>query len=122
MGKTYFVFGSNLQGIHGAGSAKEAYKHWGAQWGRGVGPSGRSYAIPTKLRPSRGSQDVLAISEISKYVNEFIGYARSHPDDQFNVVRIGCGLAGFKDEQMAPLFRDAPINCVLPDEWKTILA
>jgi hypothetical protein len=111
-----FVFGSNLAGRHGKGAAKEAYNKWGAKYGRGIGPQGRSYAIPTKdfhLEP-------LPLATISDYVQDFIEFARARPHMTFFVTKVGCGLAGYKNEQIAPMFKNAPVNCVIDDEWKKI--
>ena len=110
-----FVFGSNLYGLHGGGAAAAAMRDFGAIWGQGVGMQGQSYAIPTM----HGGVDV-----IKPYVDEFIAYAREHQDKFFYVTRIGCGIAGFKDEEMAPLFKDAldlP-NVALPKEFVEILS
>lgn len=109
-----FVFGSNLQGLHGGGAARFAHQHLGAEWGVGVGPTGQCYAIPTM----HGGVD-----DIRPYVDEFIEYARNHPDNRFLVTRIGCGIAGFTDEEMAPLFAAALdlYNVTLPKEWFAIL-
>ena len=93
-----FVFGSNLEGMHGGGAALIAYNKFGAIWGQGVGLQGQSYGIPTM----HGGIDV-----IKPYIDEFIDFARSHSELKFLVTRIGCGIAGFKDEEMAPLFKDA---------------
>lgn len=110
-----FVFGSNEAGIHGAGSAKEAKKKWGAKQGIGFGHIGNSFAIPTKDENIK----TLPITTIKKYVEMFIAYANITPDNTYNVVRIGCGLAGYKDEDIAPMFKDAPSNCNLPEGWRT---
>jgi hypothetical protein len=102
-----FVFGSNLQGNHAGGAARAAVTYFGAIWGQGVGMQGQCYAIPTM----HGGVDA-----IRPYVDEFIEYAKQHPELTFLVTRIGCGIAGFRDEQMAPLFApalDLP-NVVLP--------
>lgn len=110
-----FVFGSNLAGRHGAGAAKKALIAHGAIYGNGVGPQGQSYAIPTK-----GHQlQVLDLPLITSYVYGFIKYAKQHPELTFNVTRIGCGLAGYTDAQIAPMFRDAPDNCKLPQGWRS---
>lgn len=93
-----FVFGSNLQGMHGGGAARIAYEEFGAIWGQGVGLQGQSYGIPTM----HGGVDV-----IKPYVDEFVNFAKSHPELKFLVTRIGCGIAGFTDEEIAPLFKDA---------------
>lgn len=112
-----FVFGSNLAGRHGRGSALHAKLYYGAKYGIGVGRIGMSYAIPTKDERLR----VLPISRIKKYVDEFLEYANNAKDMTFIVVRIGCGLAGYTDQQMAPLFRDAPPNCILNTKWIKLL-
>lgn len=93
-----FVFGSNLQGRHCGGAARLAHQKFGAEWGVGVGPTGQCYAIPTM----HGGLD-----EIKPFVDEFIDYARRHPNNRFLVTRVGCGIAGFTDEEMAPLFKEA---------------
>jgi hypothetical protein len=111
---TIFVFGSNLKGIHGAGSAREACEHWGARWGVGEGRTGNAYAIPTKNESLR----TLPLANINVSVKKFLKYAGEHPELQFIVVRIGCGLAGYKEEQIKPFFRDAPSNCHLPAGWR----
>jgi hypothetical protein len=108
-----FVFGSNLAGRHGAGSAREAVQFHGAIYGRGVGPQGLSYAIPTKDKHLR----TLSLETISRYAVEFLDYAACHPNDTFHVVAIGCGLAGYKPEQIAPMFVGAPRNVRLPPEF-----
>ena len=109
-----FVFGSNLEGRHMGGAARYAYEHFDAEWGNGVGPQGRCYAIPTMLRP---------LSAIKPYVDDFVEYARLHPMNRFLLTRIGCGIAGFEDVDMAPLFVEAfklP-NVSFPEEWVCVL-
>ena len=102
-----FVFGSNLQGMHGGGAARLAYEKFGAIWGQGVGLQGQSYGIPTM----HGGVDA-----IKPYVDEFIEFAKSHPELTFLVTRIGCGIAGFRDEEIAPLFKECIEidNVILP--------
>jgi hypothetical protein len=112
--RTIFVFGSNLAGRHGAGAALCAFKDHGAVYGVGVGPQGSSYAIPTKDQHIR----TLELEAIQKYVWQFLRYAEDNPHLTFNVTRIGCGLAGYTDEQIGPMFAGAPNNCVLPDGWR----
>ena len=109
-----FVFGSNLEGMHGGGAARAAYNKFGAIWGQGVGLQGQSYGIPTM----HGGVDV-----IKPYVDEFINFAKSHPELKFLVTRIGCGIAGFRDEEMAPLFKDAIEieNIYLPKSFYYVL-
>lgn len=104
-----FVFGSNEAGVHGAGAARYAHQNCGAIWGQGFGLAGRSFAIPTKDRKI----ETLPLSEIAKHVGWFIAIARTMPEENFLVTRIGCGLAGYTDDQIAPMFRDAPDNCFL---------
>ena len=105
-----FVFGSNLAGMHGAGAAYAAYRKFGAVWGCGVGHQGQSYAIPTMQG---------GVETIQPYVDAFIDYAQAHPELFFYVTRIGCGIAGFTDWQIAPLFADArhDDNIILPEGW-----
>lgn len=109
-----FVFGSNLAGRHGAGSALHAAKHFGAERGIGEGRTGEAYAIPTKDSKLR----VLPLCDIQVGVDRFIAYARANPDLAFDIVKIGCGLAGYKDDQIAPMFANALDNCVLPEGWR----
>lgn len=109
-----FVFGSNLQGMHCGGAARIAYEEFGAEWGVGIGMTGRCYAIPTMQG---------GIETIRPYVDDFIKYAKEHSELTFLVTRIGCGIAGFKDFEMAPLFKDATDmeNVALPQQWRKLL-
>lgn len=109
-----FVFGSNLAGAHGGGAAWLAYDRFGAVWGQGVGLQGQSYAIPTMQG---------GVETIQPYVDEFIQFAKDHPEYTFLVTRIGCGIAGFVSEQIAPLFTQAieVENILLPDDFVQIL-
>lgn len=111
--KDIFVFGSNLAGRHGAGSALHALNNYGAILGCGIGLQGNSYAIPTKDEYLR----VLSLSEIQKYVQEFMEFAKDNYNMQFNIVAIGCGLAGYRSEQIAPMFKNVSDNCMLPKEF-----
>lgn len=111
--KEIFVFGSNLAGIHGAGSARYAFEKHGAKMGIGIGLQSSSYAIPTKDKNLK----VLPLPEIKKYVDEFLEFAKEHQEMRFNVVAIGCGLAGYKEKDIAPMFRDRSENVRLPDEF-----
>lgn len=108
-----FVYGANEGGVHGAGSAKEAYKRHGARWGV-TGFAGRSYGIPTKF----GDLRTLPIASIAAHVAKFLQFAADHPEHTFDVVKIGCGLAGYSEKQMAPLFAGATVNVKLPDGWR----
>lgn len=100
-----FVFGSNLQGYHGGGAARLAMDKWGAVWGQGVGLQGQTYAIPTM----QGGTDT-----IRPYVDQFIKFAQNDPERTYLVTEIGCGIAGFRPEEIAPLFRGA-VN--VPNVW-----
>lgn len=109
-----FCFGSNLAGIHGAGAARSAWQHHGAQWGVGEGPTGDSYALPTKDHQIQ----TLPLEVIAKNVERFKAYAALRSDLKFMVTRVGCGLAGYTDADIAPMFQDAPENCELPPRWR----
>jgi hypothetical protein len=109
-----FCFGSNEAGRHGRGAALVALERLGAVRGVGDGHHGMSYAIPTKGR----KLEALSVDQIAANVDRFIAYAHSRQDLVFFVTAIGTGLAGYKDAQMAPLFREAPSNCILPLQWK----
>lgn len=109
-----FVFGSNLEGCHGGGAACIAMEKFGAVWGQGVGLQGQCYAIPTMHG---------GVETIKPYVDDFIDFARNHGELTFLVTRIGCGIAGFTDEEIAPLFRDVIDieNVILPKEFVEII-
>lgn len=109
-----FVFGSNLAGNHAGGAARLAYVKWGAVWGQGVGLQGQTYAIPTMHG---------GVEAIRPYVEEFIRFAESHPEQVFLVTEIGCGIAGFTPEEIAPLFAAAvPVqNVFLPERFWEVL-
>ena len=108
-----FVFGSNLAGRHGKGAALFARQTHGAKYGVGRGLTGRSYALPTKDKAIQ----TLPIQDVEFNVKEFIKFAEEHPEATFNVTKVGCGLAGFSEAQIAPMFRYAPTNCNLPTNW-----
>lgn len=109
-----FVFGSNLAGQHSGGAARVARQKFGAVMGQGVGLQGQSYAIPTMQG---------GIETIEPYVDEFIQFANKHPELKFFVTRIGCGIAGFKDQEIAPLFIKAMDleNVVLPEKFYHVI-
>ncbi len=109
-----FVFGSNLEGQHGGGAALLAYRKWGAIWGQGVGLQGQTYGIPTMQG---------GVETIAPYVDEFIRFAQSHPELTFLVTEIGCGIAGFRPEEIAPLFKEAAEveNIHLPQRFRDVL-
>ncbi len=109
-----FVFGSNLAGMHGGGAARVAMDRFGAKWGQGVGLQGQSYAIPTMQG---------GVETIKPYVDEFIAFAQGHPEYTFLVTPIGCGIAGFTAEEIAPLFSQAKDieNILLPESFARII-
>jgi len=117
MPKAVFVFGSNSAGVHGAGAAKEAYSKHGARYGKGYGHHGDSFAIPTKDMEI----ETLPLHRVKQYVEGFLAYANCHRKQTFHVTRIGCGLAGFKDEEIAPLFEKATANCWFDTGWTPFL-
>lgn len=112
-----FVFGSNQAGIHGAGAAAAALRYYRAEWGVGEGITGQSYALPTKNHAicSRELEDIKAS------VDKFVEFANKYPEMEFFITKIGCGLAGFTNEQIAPMFVDAPSNCRVQDDWAEII-
>ena len=109
-----FVFGSNLAGMHGGGAARLAYQRFGAVWGQGVGLQGQSYAIPTMQG---------GVETIQPYVDEFIEFAKQHPQLKFLVTEIGCGIAGFSPSEIATLFEQAREvkNIYLPERFWMVL-
>lgn len=109
-----FVFGSNGAGRHGKGASKFALNFCGAQYGNPFGLQGKSFAIPTKNAEMR----VLPLAEIESYIRQFLHFAVQNPQLTFYIAPIGTGLAGYTDIQIAPMFKDAPPNCVLPSNWK----
>jgi hypothetical protein len=108
-----FVFGSNIRGYHAGGAAAAAMNHFGAIWGQGEGLQGQSYAIPT----------MEGIESLENAVKRFAQFAADHPDMRFLVTRIGCGIAGYTPDTIAPFFRDCINleNVALPaDFWKVL--
>lgn len=116
-GDGIFVFGSNLAGRHGKGAAKHAWEWHSARYGQGIGMQGGSYAIPTKGH----DMAVLPLATIRWHVDAFLKHASAYPKITFWVTAIGTGLAGYRHEQIAPMFKDAPPNCRLPEEWKGLI-
>jgi hypothetical protein len=113
LGNVVWVFGSNTLGRHGAGAALVAVDRFDAVRGVGEGPTGRAYAIPTKddkLRPR-------SLPEIRVSVERFKRYAQDNHGTRFFLTRVGCGLAAFRDEDIAPMFAGVPDNCSLPEQW-----
>lgn len=113
-----FVFGSNEAGIHGAGAAKTARK-WGAKMGVGVGIKGNTYALPTKNKKIK----TLSLKKINEYVQQFLECAKTNSHCEFIVTEVGCGLAGYTVEDIAPLFKDGKDlpNLLWPEKFKDIL-
>lgn len=120
--KMVFVFGSNTAGIHGAGAAKYARLHKDAKLGSWFGRTGDSWAIPTKghLTDFRGKLLVggtLPLEQIQQYVHAFLAYAKQTPEIEYQITCIGCGLAGLRHQDIAPMFKDAPDNCYFDNKW-----
>jgi len=108
-----FVFGSNKQGMHGGGAAWVAHKKFGAEWGVGEGLTGRTYALPT----------MEGAASMKKAVEQFTDCARRYPELTFLVTAVGCGIAGYTPQEVAPLFRAAAglENVYLPEMfWKEL--
>lgn len=112
-----FCFGSNLAGRHGKGAALWAMQNRGAKYGQGFGLQGNSFAIPTKDANIR----TLPIDIIRQYVMLFLEEARSTPEMEYEVTPIGCGLAGYSPDQIAPMFKNSPPNVELPEVFKQVL-
>lgn len=112
-----FVFGSNEAGRHGGGAAKYAREKRGAVYGKGLGFQGETYALPTK----DWQVETLPLDIINKYVDIFLHNAKQLKELKFQVTCIGCGLAGLKHEDIAPMFKDAPDNCYFDTLWKPYL-
>ena len=118
LSREIFVFGSNLLGLHEGGAAGHALRHRGAQHGIGQGFMGACYALPTCERPGIP----LTLHEVAAGVILFIAYARlARPELTYYVTAVGTGIAGFKHEDIAPLFLSVPDNCILPMEWSGLL-
>lgn len=117
MAKQCFVFGSNTAGVHGAGAAQYAYNKKGARYGHGYGLSGESWAIPTK----DDNIQSLPLDLINCFVAGFLAFATVKRKMNFMVTRIGCGLAGYTDAEIAPMFKGAPTNCMFDEAWRPYL-
>jgi len=109
-----FVFGSNLAGKHGGGAARQAYDRFGAQWGVGEGLTGQSYAFPTLDKDFKQ----LSIPKLCSAKDAFYRCVTAHPELNFLFTKVGCGIAGYPEEDMCMLFQDAPENVVLPSDWR----
>jgi len=113
-GRNVFVFGSNERGMHSGGAAREALANWGAISCLGFGPAGQSFAIPTM----DWELQALPLPVIEHYIARFIAFAKLWPEKNFLVTAIGCGICGYKPAAIAPMFKNAPANCVLPQVWR----
>ena len=118
MDRPVFVFGSDLAGRHDDGDALLALRTRGAVYGRGSGPQGNAYAIPTRRETGRPR----ARQDIAQSVSDFLHFTRLRPWALFNVAPIGCGLAGYCAEDIAPMFAAAPHNVTLPTAFEQVLA
>jgi len=107
-----FVFGSNASGAHGGGAARFAYDRFGAVWGQGEGLQGQSYGIDT----------MSGLDVFSEQASRFVDFARQHPELRFLVTEVGCGVAGYRPEQVAAFFRGSPANVVLPEAFSRVLS
>lgn len=114
-----FVYGSNVQGKPGKGAALEAKQKHGAVYGRPSGLVGNSYGIVTKDL-TKGVRSV-ALEYIAYQVKNLMQFAEMHPDWEFKVTPIGCGLAGFLTREIAPMFAGAPENMKLPAVFLLII-
>lgn len=113
---TIFVFGSNLAGQHLGGAAAFAVKHYKAEFGVGEGPTGHSYALPTKDE----HLETLPLNDVQWHVEQLLAFARTQRDSRFQLTRVGCGLAGFKDEQIAGMFKKTSDNLFIPGRWMSL--
>lgn len=106
-----FVFGSNGEGAHFGGAAATTVHKFGAKMGQAERLQGQSYAINTM-----GSED-----EMFKQIDRFLKFAKEHPELKFLVTEIGCGIAGYSPDQIAPHFKNHPDNVVLPEAFIKVL-
>lgn len=114
---TVFVFGSNLAGTHAGGAAKIANIHFGAIKGVGRGWSGQSFAIPTMNEHLQQ----MPLSQIQHYVDDFKIYAQNHPKVKYFITSIGCGVAGYKVEEIAPMFKGIAQNVIFPASFRAFV-
>jgi len=109
-----FVFGSNTDGKHDKGAALTAVRKFGAKYGKGEGLYGQSYALPTV----GNNLSFMSLDRVQIHVDRFIKCANEHPELEFLVTKVGCGLAGHKEKDIKPMFKDCPSNCILPKGWR----
>lgn len=112
-----FVFGSNLDGNHSGGAARFAHLNHDAIMGVGEGMTGESYALPTVGHEFT----TMTLAKVREHVNTFLNFARRYEHLDFKVTRVGCGIAGFTDSEIAPLFANAPSNCLFDTAWEKFL-
>jgi hypothetical protein len=116
-----FFFGSNNLGIHGAGAAFVARRDHGAILHQGFGPQGNSFGIPTCSKPTGEPGHDISFEDLKFYIQCSLLYAEMHPEKECIITQIGCGLAGWTAEQVAPLFAKAPENCLFDTAWEPFL-
>jgi hypothetical protein len=109
-----FVFGSNLRGAHAGGAARLATEKFGAQEGVGEGLTGQSYAFPTLT----ANFEKVSRASLETSRDRFFATARHNPEKTFLLTKVGCGIAGFTEDEIRPLFRGAPANVILPEDWR----
>ena len=107
-----FVFGSHASGHHAGGAARQAVRQFGAIVGQGEGVQGQSYALPT----------MHGVDAFRRAIATFVAVAAAHPEFEFLLTKVGCGIAGYPEEQVIAMFREAlpngwPVNIVPPDGW-----
>lgn len=113
-----FVFGSNMNGNHAGGAARTAVKNFGAIEGQAIGIQGQSYAIPTL----DADMDKISLDDLLIHINNFKSFANANPEKEFIVTKIGCGIAGFDEDEIKPLVHcliGLP-NVLLPEGWNSI--
>lgn len=121
MSKTVFVFGSNTGGFHGKGAALTAKRDFGAIEGIGEGLMGNSYALPTVCYKKGMGLVTMGLTEIKFHINNFINFAKNNPDIYFQLTKVGCGLAGYSEDEILPFFlgrKDLPENIIFPYDWE----
>ena len=119
IGDLIYVFGSNIRGVHGASTALEARKRYGAILGRGFGLMGQSYALPTKDYSIR----TLDLQTIEAYVEGFRLFVQNNQNLKFYITPIGTGLAGYQHSDIAPMFRNmvGKERCWYLEDWRPYL-
>ena len=113
-----FVFGSNKAGNHAGGAAKVAVEKFGAIIGQGEGLQGQSYAFPTL---DEHMQKVTSQELVSAFEN-LCECATQHKDKIFYLTKVGCGIAGFSEEEIIEAINkvELPDNVIIPEEFNVI--